>query len=58
MADDTLDRVARKLQDGAPLSTGSLGAYVRGVASADDFNGETSSAAKAWQGNAGVTKRW
>jgi DNA-directed RNA polymerase specialized sigma24 family protein len=32
LADDTLDRVARKLQDGAPISTGSLGAYVRGVA--------------------------
>jgi DNA-directed RNA polymerase specialized sigma24 family protein len=32
LADDTLDRVARKLQEGAPIAPGSLGAYVRGVA--------------------------
>ena len=32
LADDTLDRVARKLQEGAAISSGSLGAYVRGVA--------------------------
>jgi len=32
LADDTLDRVARKLQEGAQIAPGSLGAYVRGVA--------------------------
>jgi DNA-directed RNA polymerase specialized sigma24 family protein len=32
LADDTLDRVARKLQEGAQIPPGSLGAYVRGVA--------------------------
>lgn len=32
LADDTLDRVARKLQEGATIPSGSLGAYVRGVA--------------------------
>jgi DNA-directed RNA polymerase specialized sigma24 family protein len=32
LADDTLDRVARKLQEGAQIPLGSLGAYVRGVA--------------------------
>ena len=32
LADQTLDRVARKLEDGAPIAEGALGAYVRGVA--------------------------
>ena len=32
LADETLDRVARKIEDGAPIAEGSLGAYVRGVA--------------------------
>ena len=32
LADQTLDRVARKLQEGAEVPKGSLGAYVRGVA--------------------------
>jgi DNA-directed RNA polymerase specialized sigma24 family protein len=32
LADETLDRVARKLQEGATIPPGSLGAYVRGVA--------------------------
>jgi len=32
LADATLDRVARKLQEGAAIPSGSLGAYVRGVA--------------------------
>lgn len=32
LADETLDRVARKLTEGAAISSGSLGAYVRGVA--------------------------
>jgi DNA-directed RNA polymerase specialized sigma24 family protein len=32
LADDTLDRVARKLLEGAQIRPGSLGAYVRGVA--------------------------
>ncbi len=32
LADETLDRVARKLDEGAEVRTGSLGAYVRGVA--------------------------
>jgi DNA-directed RNA polymerase specialized sigma24 family protein len=32
LADATLDRVARKLQEGATIPSGSLGAYVRGVA--------------------------
>jgi DNA-directed RNA polymerase specialized sigma24 family protein len=32
LADITLDRVARKLQEGAAIPSGSLGAYVRGVA--------------------------
>ena len=32
LADETLDRVARKLAEGAPIADGSLGAYVRGVA--------------------------
>src|SRR5689334_12887337 len=32
LADETLDRVARKLMDGAPIVDGSFGAYVRGVA--------------------------
>ena len=47
-----------QLRDGAIL-----GAAVRADTRGNfrffvDFNGETSSAAKAWQGNAGVTKRW
>jgi DNA-directed RNA polymerase specialized sigma24 family protein len=32
LADQTLDRVARKLTEGAEIPAGSLGAYVRGVA--------------------------
>jgi DNA-directed RNA polymerase specialized sigma24 family protein len=32
LADETLDRVARKLEEGAVIAPGSLGAYVRGVA--------------------------
>lgn len=32
LADETLDRVARKLDEGADVRAGSLGAYVRGVA--------------------------
>jgi DNA-directed RNA polymerase specialized sigma24 family protein len=32
LADETLDRVARKLEEGAEIRRGSLGAYVRGVA--------------------------
>ena len=32
LADDTLDRVARKLEQGTTVSPASLGAYVRGVA--------------------------
>lgn len=32
LADRTLDRVARKIQEGATIPDGSLGAYVRGVA--------------------------
>ncbi|MBZ5556045.1 MAG: sigma-70 family RNA polymerase sigma factor [Acidobacteriia bacterium] len=32
LADETLDRVARKLEEGAVIADGSLGAYVRGVA--------------------------
>src|SRR6185295_1605233 len=32
LTDETLDRVARKLAEGAPVPDGSLGAYVRGVA--------------------------
>lgn len=32
LADETLDRVARKLEDGVVIAPGSLGAYVRGVA--------------------------
>jgi DNA-directed RNA polymerase specialized sigma24 family protein len=32
LADETLDRVARKLHEGAAIPSGSLGAYVRGVA--------------------------
>jgi DNA-directed RNA polymerase specialized sigma24 family protein len=32
LADETLDRVARKLEAGADIPDGSLGAYVRGVA--------------------------
>lgn len=32
LADDTLDRVAKKLVEGATIGSGSLGAYVRGVA--------------------------
>lgn len=32
LADETLDRVARKLEEGAVIAEGSLGAYVRGVA--------------------------
>lgn len=32
LADETLDRVARKLEEGAVVAQGSLGAYVRGVA--------------------------
>ena len=32
LTDETLDRVARKLAEGAPVAEGSLGAYVRGVA--------------------------
>lgn len=32
LADETLDRVARKLEEGAEIPRGSLGAYVRGVA--------------------------
>ena len=32
LADEALDRVARKLHEGAAVSKGSLGAYVRGVA--------------------------
>src|SRR4051812_21579927 len=32
LADITLDRVARKLEEGATIATGSFGAYVRGVA--------------------------
>jgi len=31
LADETLDRVARKIQDGVDISAGSFGAYVRGV---------------------------
>ncbi len=32
LADETLDRVARKLEEGAAIQPGSFGAYVRGVA--------------------------
>jgi DNA-directed RNA polymerase specialized sigma24 family protein len=32
LADQTLDRVARKLEEGATVPPGSVGAYVRGVA--------------------------
>jgi DNA-directed RNA polymerase specialized sigma24 family protein len=32
LADETIDRVARKLEEGAKIREGSLGAYVRGVA--------------------------
>jgi DNA-directed RNA polymerase specialized sigma24 family protein len=32
LADETLDRVARKVEEGAVIAEGSLGAYVRGVA--------------------------
>src|SRR5262249_4332325 len=32
LADETLDRVARKIEEGAKIVEGSLGAYVRGVA--------------------------
>jgi len=32
LADETLDRVARKIQEGVSVAEGSLGAYVRGVA--------------------------
>ncbi len=32
LADETLDRVAQKLEEGAVIADGSLGAYVRGVA--------------------------
>jgi DNA-directed RNA polymerase specialized sigma24 family protein len=32
LADRTLDRVARKLEEGAVIANGALGAYVRGVA--------------------------
>jgi DNA-directed RNA polymerase specialized sigma24 family protein len=32
LADQTLDRVARKLEAGAPIADGALGAYVRGIA--------------------------
>jgi DNA-directed RNA polymerase specialized sigma24 family protein len=32
LADETLDRVARKIDEGAAIAPGSLGAYVRGVA--------------------------
>lgn len=32
LSDETLDRVARKLEDGVVIAPGSLGAYVRGVA--------------------------
>jgi DNA-directed RNA polymerase specialized sigma24 family protein len=32
LADETLDRVARKLESGAAIGDGSFGAYVRGVA--------------------------
>jgi DNA-directed RNA polymerase specialized sigma24 family protein len=32
LADETLDRVARKLEHGAAIDAGSFGAYVRGVA--------------------------
>jgi RNA polymerase sigma factor (sigma-70 family) len=32
LADQTLDRVARKLEEGATIQEGSFGAYVRGVA--------------------------
>ena len=32
LADETLDRVARKLEEGAVINQGSLGAYIRGVA--------------------------
>ncbi len=32
LADETLDRVARKLEEGAEVRKGALGAYVRGVA--------------------------
>ena len=32
LADETLDRVARKLEEGAEIRPGSIGAYVRGVA--------------------------
>lgn len=32
LADETLDRVARRLEEGAAVSRASLGAYVRGVA--------------------------
>ena len=32
LADETLDRVARKLEEGAEIRHGALGAYVRGVA--------------------------
>jgi len=31
LADETLDRVARKIQDGVEVAEGSFGAYVRGV---------------------------
>ena len=32
LADETLDRVARKIEEGVRIAEGSLGAYVRGVA--------------------------
>src|SRR5262245_55840816 len=32
LADETFDRVARKLEEGATIGKGSLGAYVRGIA--------------------------
>src|SRR5258708_30616564 len=32
LADETLDRVARKLEGGVTIENGSIGAYVRGVA--------------------------
>jgi DNA-directed RNA polymerase specialized sigma24 family protein len=32
LADETLDRVARKIEEGAVIAEGSFGAYVRGVA--------------------------
>jgi DNA-directed RNA polymerase specialized sigma24 family protein len=32
LADETLDRVARKLDEGVTIASGALGAYVRGVA--------------------------